>query len=108
MTCELPPHRARIGRVLILTECTELVQGLPPSAFARLQAVDNHVLDDVYSAVCRPGSWEWATVMGARLRCELQQLGYLPEPDEVSPWRVTWVRPELAARCPVAEVHLAV
>lgn len=47
---------------------------------------------DVYSAVCRPGSWEWALPAAAMLRDLLRDNGYQATPDEVATWRLVWKR----------------
>ena len=48
---------------------------------------------DVYSAVCRPGSWEFALPAAALLRELLQQNGYAATRDPEATWRLIWRRP---------------
>lgn len=47
---------------------------------------------DVYSACCRPGSWEYRTSPAARLRALLEQNGYVAAPDPDATWRLIWTR----------------
>ena len=45
---------------------------------------------DWYSALHRPGAWEWP--YGERLRKQLMADGWGPVPDPVCSWRVLWLK----------------
>lgn len=47
---------------------------------------------DVYSAVCRPGSWEYQLPAALELRALLICNGYQPTPDPDATWRLIWTR----------------
>lgn len=47
---------------------------------------------DVYSAVCRPGSWEYQLDAARTLRELLKQNGYQPTKDPDADWRLIWTR----------------
>ena len=81
--------------------CEDLAfQGISHADFEALQAVrGDDPFFDYLSAVTRPGAWEWPTTLGARLRCELLQLGYRMDEDPVRPWRVRWIC-DLTEPCP--------
>lgn len=49
---------------------------------------------DVYSAVCRPGSWEFQLPAAEQLRELLNQNGYYAHPDPAATWRWIWTRSE--------------
>ena len=46
---------------------------------------------DPDAALHRPGSWEWASMWGERLRDALEAAGYEPEVDPDANWRRVWV-----------------
>lgn len=46
--------------------------------------------DGGYSALHRPGSWEWALPHAHDARNRLYRLGYVPVTDTEHPWRVEW------------------
>jgi hypothetical protein len=48
--------------------------------------------DGGYSALHRPGSWEYQLECAARARGRLEALGYREEVDPAASWRVRWVR----------------
>ena len=48
--------------------------------------------DGGYSALHRPGSWEWQLEGAARARGRLEGLGFREEEDPAAAWRVRWVR----------------
>jgi hypothetical protein len=47
---------------------------------------------DVYSACCRPGSWEFQLPAARMLRELLQQNGYQATTDPDASWRYIWRR----------------
>lgn len=47
---------------------------------------------DVYSAICRPGSWEYQLPIAATLRALLRDCGYEPTKDPDADWRLIWTR----------------
>ena len=47
---------------------------------------------DVYSALCRPGSWEFQLDTARTLRELLRQNGYEPTTDPDANWRLIWKR----------------
>ena len=57
-----------------------------------VEMVDRYLLPefaDLYSAVCRPGAWEY--VCGSAARRALEGAGYSPLVDWHAPWRVWWL-----------------
>lgn len=48
----------------------------------------------IYSAIHRPGSWEWQEGRAAQLRERLHDQGLRCEPDPEVHWRVRWVEYE--------------
>lgn len=74
------------------------IQGIDARTAAKLRRVEGVGIPgawDVWSAVCRPGSWEWATAAGEDARAILRRAGYAERPDPRVTWRVRW---ELLAR----------
>lgn len=56
--------------------------------------------DGGYSALHRPGSWEWQLPEAGEAHARLAARGYIPEADPAASWRVRWVGP--APRAPRA------
>jgi hypothetical protein len=53
---------------------------------------DGALFGDVYSACCRPASWEFALPFAATLRELLKQNGYTASTDPDASWRLIWRR----------------
>lgn len=65
-------------------------QGIDAKTLAELEDLDVGL--DVYSATCRPGSWEYHRAEAAELRGVLRARGYTPETDAEASWRLWWRR----------------
>lgn len=49
--------------------------------------------DGGYSALHRPGSWEWQLEPAIKARGVLEYKGYVAQKDPDADWRVRWVLP---------------
>ena len=52
---------------------------------------------DCWSALHRPGAWEWSTAWAEDVRDVLMAAGWWPTVAPGAPWRRVWVRKEAAA-----------
>ena len=50
---------------------------------------------ELYSAISRPGSWEWHTEDGAYCRSIIREHGYIFIDDPKASWRVIWKKKDL-------------
>ena len=77
-------------------------RGLPPSLYLELashmtrqiESIPESVIE-LYSAISRPGSWEWQTEDGHDVRRILKEKGYETIEDPKASWRVRWQQKEV-------------
>ena len=76
-------------------------RGLTSDLYSELETHMTRQVDDIphsttelYSAISRPGSWEWHSDDGANVHYILGERGYQPIVDPAASWRVIWEKKE--------------